>query len=72
MKQKKTKKKIIKSGFIGRFKKVRIVMISITHKILVLLKNPLNYLKDKIFEILFKECTRRLFFSKENNFFSNI
>ena len=54
------------------FKNVSFVMISITHKILVLLKNPLNYLKDKIFEMLFKECTRRLFFSKENNFFSNI
>ena len=54
------------------FKNVSFVMISITHKILVLLKNPLNYLKDKIFEMLFKECTRRLFFSKENKFFSNI
>ena len=54
------------------FKNFSFVMISITHKILVLLKNPQNYLKDNIFKMLFKECTRRLFFSKENNFYSNI
>ena len=38
------------------------VMIYIIHKILVLLKNHLNYLKDSIFECFFKEYNRLSFF----------
>ena len=38
------------------------VMIYIIHKILVLLKNHLNYLKDNIFECFFKKYNRLLFF----------
>ena len=34
------------------------VMIYIIHKILVLLKNHLNYLKDNIFEFFFKKYNR--------------
>ena len=34
------------------------VMIYIIHKMLVLLKNHLNYLKDSILECSFKECNR--------------
>ena len=34
------------------------VMVYIFHKILVLLKNNLNYLKDNIFECLFKKYNR--------------
>ena len=34
------------------------VMIYIIHKMLVLLKNHLNYLKDSIFECFFKEYIR--------------
>ena len=37
-------------------------MIYIVHKMLVLLENQLNYLKDNIFEFLFKEYSRRLSF----------
>ena len=36
------------------------VMIHIIHKILVLIKNHLNYLKDNIFECFFKKCNRLL------------
>ena len=43
-----------------------LVMIYIIHKILVLLKNHLNYLKDNIFECFFNN--RLLFFSKINFF----
>ena len=43
-------------------------IIYITHKMLELLKNHLNYLKDSMFERFFKEYNR-LFF---NNFFHNI
>ena len=45
------------------------VMIYIIHKILVLLKNHLNYLNDNIFECFFKEYNRLLFFliSMANN-----
>ena len=32
------------------------VMIYIIHKMLALLINDLNYLKDNIFECFFKEC----------------
>ena len=38
------------------------VMIYIIHKMLVLLKNNLNYLNDSIFEIFYKEYNRLLFF----------
>ena len=38
------------------------VMNYIIHKMLVLLKNHLNYLKDSIFECLFKEHNGLLFF----------
>ena len=44
------------------------VMIYIIHKMLVLLKNNLNYFKDSVFECFFKEYIR-LFF---NIFFYNI
>ena len=37
-------------------------MICIIHKMLVLLKNNLNYLKDNIFECFSKEYNRLLFF----------
>ena len=41
-------------------------MIQIFHKMLVLLKTHLNYLKDNIFEFFFKKCNRQKinFFSK--------
>ena len=38
------------------------VMIYIIQKMLVLLKNNLNYLNDSIFECFFKEYNRLLFF----------
>ena len=38
------------------------VMISIVCKMLVLLKNYLNYLKDNIFECFFKKHNKLLFF----------
>ena len=44
------------------------VMIYTIHKILVLLKNHLNYLKDNIFECFFKKYNRLLFFLKINLF----
>ena len=37
------------------------VMIYIIHKMLVLTKNHLNYLKDSLFECFFKEYNRLLF-----------
>ena len=48
-------KKYIQNGFIRRFKKVTFLnfMIPIIYKISVLIKNHLNYLKDKIFECFF-------------------
>ena len=39
---------------------VNFVMIYIIHKILVLIKNNLNYLKDNIFEYFFKKYNRLL------------
>ena len=42
-------------------------MIYIIHKMLVLLKNYLNYLKDSIFECFLKEYNRLLFFFKTYN-----
>ena len=47
------------------------VMIHIIYKILVLIKDHLNYLKYNIFEFLFKKYNRLLFFLR-NNFFHNI
>ena len=44
------------------------VMIYIIHKILVLIKNHMNYLKDNIFEFFFKKYNSLLFFFKK--FFS--
>ena len=38
------------------------VRIYIIHKMLVLLKNHLNYLKDNIFKCFFKKYSRLLFF----------
>ena len=38
------------------------VMIHIIHKILVLIKNHLNYPQDNIFEFFFKKYKRLLFF----------
>ena len=46
------------------------VMAYIIDKIIVLLKNLLNYLKDNILECFFKKCNR-LFF-KNDKFFHNI
>ena len=43
-------------------------MIYIIHKILVLIKSHLNYLKDNVFECFFKKYNRLFFF----NFFYNI
>ena len=47
------------------------VMIHIIYKILVLIKDHLNYLKYNIFEFLFNKYNRLLFFLR-NNFFHNI
>ena len=44
-------------------------MIHIIYKILVLIKNHLNYLKDNIFECFFKRYNRLLFFFKYIFFF---
>ena len=43
------------------------VMIYVIQKILVLLKNHLNYLKNRIFQCFSKKYNRLLFFQK--NFF---
>ena len=45
------------------------VMLYIIHKILVLLQNHLNYLKDDIFECFFKKYNRLLIFFKKIIFF---
>ena len=53
------KKQIYKNAFIRRFKNVTLnftfFMIYMIHKILVLFKNHLTYLKDNIFEFFFKK-----------------
>ena len=46
------------------------VMIYIIHKILALLKNHLNYLKDNIFECFFKMYNSLLFFLNKIFFFT--
>ena len=38
------------------------IMICTINKILVLIKNPLNYLQDNIFECFFKKYNRLFFF----------
>ena len=51
-----------------------LVMIYIIHKMLVLLKNHLNYLKDSILECFFKEYIRLfllLFFSHDDRKFKS-
>ena len=40
-------------------------MIYMIHKILVLIKNHVNYLNNNIFEFFFKKCNRLLFFLKD-------
>ena len=42
------------------------VMIHVIHKILVLFKNDLNYLKVIIFECFFKKYNRLVFIIKNN------
>ena len=63
------KKKIIEKSyqkFITRFKNVTFefsfAMVYIIHKMLVLPKNYLNYLKDNLFKCFFKKYNRLLFF----------
>ena len=63
------KKKIIEKSyqkFITRFNYVTFefsfAMVYVIHKMLVLLKNHLNYLKDNIFKCFFKKYNRLLFF----------
>ena len=48
------------------------VMIYTIHKMSVLLKNHLNYLKDSIFKCFFKEHDRLSFSFFKNNFFHNM
>ena len=48
---------------------VNFVMIYKIQKMLVLLKNHLNYLKDSIFECFFKKYNRLLLFFKKNDSF---
>ena len=48
------------------------VMIYIIHKMLVLLKIHLNYLKDSISECFFKEYNRFLFIFFKNQFYHSI
>ena len=47
-----------------QFLNFNFVMISIIHRILVLLKNNLNYLKESIFECFFKEYNKLLIILK--------
>ena len=47
-------------------------MIYIIHKMLVLLKSYLNYLKQNIFKSFFKKYNRILFFEKKNFFSQHI
>ena len=45
-------------------------MIFIIHKILLLIKNHMNYLEDNIFEFVFKKYNK--FFFKKKILFNNI
>ena len=60
-----TKKVIQKRDF-------NFVKIHITRKILVMIKNHLNYLKDNISECYFRVKYNGIFFFFFNNFFHNI
>ena len=44
-------------------------MIHIIHKILVLIENHMNYLKDNLFEFFLKKYDRLLFLKKKLIFF---
>ena len=69
---KKIYKKIYKKTNLSiSFLNFNFVMIQIIHKILVLIKNHMDYFKDNIFEFLFKKYNRLLFF-KKIIFFQNI
>ena len=48
------------------------VMIYIIHKMLVLLKNHLNYLKDKVSERFFKKYTRLFSVSGKKKIFNKM
>ena len=48
------------------------VMIYIIHKVIVLLKNYLNYLKDSTFKCFFKEYNRLFFFFKKKISFTTL
>ena len=48
------------------------VVIYIIHKMLELLKNPLKYLKDSIFECFFEKYDLLLFFLAKINIFDNM
>ena len=65
----------INIGFIRRFKNATFdsyfATIYIIRKMLVLIRNNLNYLKDDNFECFFKEYNR-LLFKNYNNFLHNI
>ena len=70
-------KKIIEKSyqkFITRFKNVTFefsfAMVYVIHKMLALLKNHLNYLKDNIVKCFFKKYNKLLFF--KNNSFHNM
>ena len=58
-------KKIIQNEFTRRLGmsllNVKFVMIHLIEKILVLIKNHINYLKDNIFECFFKKYNRFFF-----------
>ena len=47
-------------------------MIYTIHKMLVLLENHLNCLKDGVFKCFFKEDNRLYFYSQKNNLFHDI
>ena len=47
-------------------------MIYVIYRILVLLKNHLDYLKDNIFDCFFKKYHKLLFFKKITNSFHNL
>ena len=73
-KKKIIKKKIVKNGFIERFKNVtfKFSLFHDSHNSQrgVLVKNHLNYLKDSIFECFFKKYF--LFFKKTLDLFKKI
>ena len=44
------------------------IMICTIHKILVLIKNHLNYLKDNVYECFFEKYITHFYFFKKNYF----